>query len=68
MDTLTIIQSIFYLVSSIVVIVIGVLVGIVIYYLISILRNTRNISDDIIETYTKTKKSIKKITNLLSKK
>jgi len=68
MDTLTIVQTIFYLVSSIAIIVVGALLVIVIYYLICILRNTRNISDDIAHTYHKTKRNIKKIINLFNNK
>lgn len=63
---LIIVQTIFYTVSSIAIIVIGVMLGILIYYLIGILRNTRNLSDDITHTYYKTKKSIKNIISSLS--
>lgn len=56
-------QTIFYLVSSVAILVVGVLLVIMIYYLICILRDTRNITDDINHTYHKTKKSIKKIIN-----
>jgi hypothetical protein len=45
-----------------------VLLVIMIYYLICILRNTRNISDDITHTYHKTKRNIKKIINLFNNK
>jgi len=68
MNTLIVSQTIFYLASSIAIIVIGVLIVIVIYYLICILRNTRDISDDISQTYNKTRKSIKKIVDLFGKK
>ena len=68
MNTLVISQTVFYIVSSLAIIVVGVLLAIVIYYLICILRNTRNISDDITETYTKTKKNIKNIISSLSPK
>lgn len=64
---LPVVQTIFYAVSSIAIIVVGVLLAIMIYYLICILRNTRNISDDITHTYHKTKRSIKKIINSLTK-
>lgn len=68
MDTFNIIQSIFYLVSSITIIIIGIMVGIMIYYLIGILRDTRNITEDINHSYHKTKKSISKIINSFSGK
>ena len=68
MSTLIISQTIFYIVSSIAIIVVAVLLAIVIYYLICILRNTRDISDDISQTYNKTRKSIKKIVDLFGKK
>ncbi|HCY17895.1 MAG: hypothetical protein UR62_C0012G0017 [Candidatus Nomurabacteria bacterium GW2011_GWF2_35_12] len=68
MSTLIISQTIFYIVSSIAIIVVAVLLAIVIYYLICILRNTRNISDDITHTYHKTKKNIKKIINSFNSK
>jgi hypothetical protein len=66
MTTLTIIQTIFYLLASITMVAIGILVGIVLYYLVCILRNTRNISDDLSHTYHKTKKHIKNIINSLT--
>ncbi len=59
-------QTIFYLVSSVAILVVGVLLVIMIYYLICILRDTRNITDDISHTYHKTKKSIKKIINSIT--
>ena len=61
-------QTIFYLVSSVAIIAVGVLLVIVMYYLICILRDTRNITDDVSQTYNKVKKSIKKIINSLSSK
>ena len=61
-------QTIFYLVSSVAIIAVGVLLVIVMYYLICILRDTRNITDDVSQTYNKVKKSIKKIINSLTKK
>lgn len=61
-------QTIFYIVSSIAMIVVGVMLVIMVYYLICILRNTKNISDDIAHTYNKTKRNIKKIINSLTKK
>ncbi len=67
MTTLIISQTIFYIVSSIVIIIVGVLLVILIYYLICIFKNTRNISDDISQTYHKTKGKIKKIINSFSK-
>ncbi len=65
---LVISQTIFYLVSSVAIIAVGVLLVIVMYYLICILRDTRNITDDVSETYNKIKKNIKKIINSLTKK
>jgi len=56
-------QTIFYLVASIAIIVVLVLIVIVMYYLICILKDTRNITDDIKQTYIKTKEHIKKIIN-----
>ena len=64
---LAISQTIFYLVSSIVIIVVGVMLGILIYYLICIIKNTRNISDDVSHTYNKIKRNIIKIINSFSK-
>jgi len=68
MSTLIISQTIFYIVSSIAIIIIGVLLVIVIYYLICILRDTRNISNDISQTYNKAKRNIKKIINSFNSK
>lgn len=56
-------QTIFYLVASIAIIAVGVLSGIVLYYLIGILRDTHDISQDINQTYHKAKRNIKKIIN-----
>ena len=64
---LVISQTIFYIVSSVAIIVVGVLLVIMIYYLICILRNTRNISEDLTYTYHKTKGKIKKIISSLTK-
>ena len=61
-------QTIFYLVSSLAIIVVGILIVMVMYYLICILKDTRNIIDDINQTYTKVKRSIKKIISSFSKK
>ncbi|PIP68729.1 hypothetical protein CO033_02895 [Candidatus Nomurabacteria bacterium CG_4_9_14_0_2_um_filter_32_10] len=61
-------QTIFYIVSSVAILVVGVSLVIVMYYLICILRDTRNISSDINETYKKVKRNIKKIISLFSKK
>jgi len=60
-------QTIFYLVSSLAILVVGVLLVIVIYYLICILRDTKNITDDVNQTYNKIKKNIKKIISSFSK-
>ena len=64
---LVISQTIFYIVSSIAIIVVGVMLVILVYYLICIVRNTRNISDDINHTYNKVKRNIKKIINSITK-
>ncbi len=61
-------QTIFYLVSSIAIIAVGALLVIVMYYLICILKDTRNITDDVSQTYNKVKRSIKKIISSLTKK
>lgn len=67
MDTLAIIQTIFYLVSSIAIIVVGVMLGILIYYLICIFRDTKNIADDLNQTYHKAKKRVGKIISKFNK-
>ncbi len=67
MNTLMVSQTVFYIVSSLAIIIIGVLLIIVIYYLICILRNTRNISEDVSQTYHKTKRNIKKIISSFNK-
>ena len=43
------------------------MLGILIYYLICIIKNTRNISDDVSHTYNKIKRNIIKIINSFSK-
>ena len=60
-------ETIFYLVSSITIIVIGVMLGILLYYLICIFKNTRNISNDLKDTYDKIKRNIKKIISSFSR-
>jgi hypothetical protein len=65
---LIIFQTIFYIVSSIAIIVIGVMLGILIYYLICIFKNTRNISNDLNKMLDKIKKSIIRVINSFSKK
>ena len=66
MDTLIIIQTVFYFLASIVMVAVGLLIIIILYYLVGIMRNTRNLSDDISKTFTKTKTHIKKIINSFS--
>ncbi len=68
MSALLLSQTIFYIVSSVAILVIGVLLVVVIYYLISILRDTKNITDDVSYTYNKAKKKWKKIINSFNKK
>ena len=68
MDALIISQTIFYIVASIAMIVVLVMFVIVVYYFIGILKNTRSISDDIVHTYLKTKKNIKKIISSFNSK
>lgn len=41
------IQSVFYILSSVVIVVVGILLVVTIYYLMGILRDTRNVFDDI---------------------
>ncbi len=64
-NTLIISQTVFYIIASLAIVIVAVLLVVVIYYLICILRNTRSISDDISETYNKTKKNIHNIINSL---
>jgi uncharacterized protein YoxC len=68
MYMLIISQTIFYIVSSITIIVIGVMFAILIYYLICIFKDTRNITEDVTHTYNKIKKNIKKIISSFSSK
>ncbi|MFA5936308.1 MAG: hypothetical protein WC822_00310 [Candidatus Paceibacterota bacterium] len=68
METLLISQTIFYIVASLAMLTVGVLLVIVIYYLICILRDTKNISDDVVHTYNRTKRGIKKIINSFNSK
>lgn len=61
MDTFMTIQAVFYILSSLVIVVVGVLLVITIYYLIGILRNTRNIFDDIDSSFKRTKNIINSV-------
>ncbi len=67
MDTLIASQSVFYIVSSAAIIVIGVLLCIAIYQILRILKATRKMSEDLNETYSKAKRGVKKIINLVTK-
>ena|SRR3989344_8874476 len=68
MNTLALSQTIFYFVSSFAVIIVGILLIVTIYYLICILRDTRNIFDDFNWTYKNIKTIVKKFNNFLNKK
>ncbi|MEK7069267.1 MAG: hypothetical protein AAB945_00545 [Patescibacteria group bacterium] len=61
MNTLIVSQIIFYFTTSIAIIALGILLSYAIYQLIRILKNTRDVSEDISNTYAKTKKKIKKV-------
>ena len=61
-------QTIFYIVSSLAIIALGILLSLAAYHLVRILKNTRDISNDLGVTYAKTKKSVKKIISLISPK
>ena len=68
MTTLIVSQTIFYIVSSVTIIVIGVFLGVMIYYIICILRNTSDLSKDVIHTYNRAKRGINKVISSFSKK
>ncbi len=68
MNTLMVSQTVFYIVSSIAIVALGAFLLIAIYQLIRILRNTREVSDDVTETYHKTKKKIKKVISSFNKR
>ncbi len=61
MVALTVSQTIFYIVASIGIIVLTVMLVMVIYYLLNILRNTRDVTEDIKQVYHKTKRKVGKI-------
>ncbi|MEX2052362.1 MAG: hypothetical protein WD991_01540 [Candidatus Paceibacterota bacterium] len=61
MDTLVVTQTLFYLIASLAMIVLGVLLGMVIYQLIRILKKTRQMSEDIGQTYDTAKKGVAKL-------
>ncbi len=67
MDTLIASQTVFYIVSSLAIIAISILIVIVLYQLLGVIRNTRKVSEDVAETYTKAKKGFSKIINLIKK-
>lgn len=69
MNTLVISQTIFYIISSVAMLAVGTLLVIVMYYFICILKDTRNITEDVNKTYSKFKKSFKKIiSSIINKK
>ncbi len=61
MDALIASQTVFYIVSSVTMIVVGVLLVFAVYQIIRILKNILNISEDINKVYTTTKKKVKKM-------
>ena len=61
MDALIASQTVFYIVSSVTMIVVGVLLVFAVYQVIRILKNILNISQDINKVYTTTKKKVKKM-------
>lgn len=68
MNTLIISQTIFYIVSSLAIVVLAVLISFAVYQIIKILKNTRDISDDVGQIYHKTKTRIKKLIGLGKKR
>lgn len=67
MSTLIVSQTIFYIVSSIAILALGSFLLIAIYQLICILKNTRDVSEDITKIYTKTKRRVTKVISSLTK-
>ena len=67
METLQIAQTIFYFVTSVAVLVIGILLVIVIYHMIGIVSDAHKLTDDLTNTYTRTKGKIKKIISKIKK-
>lgn len=68
MNTLLISQTAFYIISSVAILAVGVALVIVLYYLICILRDTRNLSQDLKHVFHKTKNRLKKAITSISKK
>ena len=67
MDTLIFSQTVFYIVSSLAIIVVGCLLAYAGYALARILRNVLNISDDVNKVYNDTKKRVKKMVSSVKK-
>lgn len=67
MSTLIVSQTIFYIVSSIAILALGGFLLIAIYQLICILKNTRDVSEDITKIYTKTQRRVTKVISSLTK-
>ncbi len=61
LSTLMVSQTIFYIVSSVAIIALSILLFLTIYQVFRIVKNTRDVSDDLTKTYTRTKKRIKKV-------
>ncbi len=68
MDALIASQTIFYVVSSVAIIVLGIALFYALYQMIQILRNTRDISEDLGLTYARAKRYFKKIISFISAK
>ena len=65
MDALVVSQTIFYMVSSIAILALGLLLSLAAYHLIRILKNTRDVSEDLSKTYAKAKRGVQKIISLV---
>ena len=65
MNTLMVSQTIFYIISSVAILALGILLSFAAYHLVRILKDTRDISNDLSHAYKRTKK---KIISLISPK
>lgn len=66
-DYLTLSQTVFFAVFSFVIIIVGILLAIVIYYLVKITKHANKISDNLEHASDDVKKNIHEIVEALSK-
>lgn len=61
METLIIVQNIFFILASVVLVVLGIVFTVVLIYILAIVKDARKVTHDIKLLYTKARNTISKI-------